>query len=249
MNDQSLQNKKAWEHRAYEFWLKSEGTPKESAEQIIQNPKKKLKSHIKYFEDIHGLKIANPCGSNGRRAVALSLLGADVTVFDISDENKRYAMELAEHAGINLSYVLGDLFDVDLDSYGEYFDILYLEGGILHYFDDIQKLMDILIKMLKPGGRIVLNDFHPFRKVMPINFFKSSVEDYFESNLISGKVAYEDFLEEGDKAFPSCTLRLYTISEILNSMIKSGFNIKEFLEEPSWTDKKLPGEITILAQK
>lgn len=41
------------------------------------------------------MKIANPCGSNGRIAVPLALLGADVTIFDISEENKRYALELA----------------------------------------------------------------------------------------------------------------------------------------------------------
>lgn len=55
----------------------------------------RLKKHSKYFQNVKDLKIANPCGSNGRRAVALALLGADVTVFDISEENKRYALELA----------------------------------------------------------------------------------------------------------------------------------------------------------
>jgi hypothetical protein len=32
-------------------------------------------------------------------------------------------------------------------------------------------------------------------------------------------------------------------------MIRSGFIIKEFNEEPSWTNKKLPGEITVYAIK
>ena len=34
-----------------------------------------------------GLKIANICGSCGKKAIPLALLGADVTVFDISEEN------------------------------------------------------------------------------------------------------------------------------------------------------------------
>lgn len=250
MKEPSAINKKAWEYRAYEYWLKNDGLPEERAKIIMENPMARLKAHGKYFCNINGLKIANPCGSNGRRAVALALLGADVTVFDISEENKKYALELADCSHVKLDYIVGDLYDIDMNVYGNYFDMLYLEGGILHYFHDIDKFMETLFLMLKPNGQIILNDFHPFRKVMSINFFKSSVEDYFETNIHNENVAYKDSLDEGENEdFPNCSLRLYTISEILNSMINSGFTIKEFNEEPSWTNRKLPGEITVYAVK
>lgn len=250
MNEQSAINKKAWEYRAYEFWLKNEGTPEERARIIMKNPMARLKEHEKYFHNVKGLRIANPCGSNGRRAVALALLGADVTVFDISEENKKYTLELAECAHVKLNYILGDLYDVDMDAYGCYFDMLYLEGGILHYFHDIDKLMKTLSLMLKPNGQIILNDFHPFRKIMPINGLKSSVEDYFDTTIHNGDVAYKDFLDEApNEEFPDCSLRFYNISEIINSMIKNGFTIKEFNEEPSWSNEKLPGGFTIYAIK
>lgn len=61
------------------------------------------------------MKIANPCGSNGIMAVRLSLLGADVTVFDISEENRRYAIELAKEAGVEIQYILGDFLETDID--------------------------------------------------------------------------------------------------------------------------------------
>lgn len=250
MNEQSAINKKAWEYRAYEYWLKNDGLPEERAKIIMKNPMERLKQHGKYFSNIKGFKIANPCGSNGRRAVALALLGADITVFDISEENKKYALELAWHSNVKLDYIVGDLYDVDMNVYGNYFDMLYLEGGILHYFHDIDRFMGTLFSMLKPHGKIILNDFHPFRKILPINFFKSSVEDYFDTNIHRGNVAYKDFLDEAEnEEFPNCSIRLYNISEILNAMIKSGFTIKEFNEEPSWTNKQLPGEITIYAMK
>lgn len=250
MNEQSEKNKKAWEYRAYEHWIKYDGLPEEYAKIIMENPMARLKKHGKYFENINGLRIANPCGSSGRRAVALVLLGADVTVFDISEENKKYAVKLASCAHVNLNYVVGDVYDIDMNVYGNYFDMLYLEGGILHYFHDIDKFMHTLFSLLKPDGKIVLNDFHPFRKVMPINFFKYSVEDYFDTEIHSGDVAYEDYLDKTEnEEFPKCALRFYTISEIINSMINSGFTIKEFNEDPSWTNKKLPGEFTIYAIK
>jgi len=250
MKEQSLINKKAWEYRAYEFWLKNDGQPETYAKTIMKDPMARLKKHGKYFTDIKGLKIANPCGSNGRRAVALALLGAEVTVFDISEENKKYALELANCSQVKLNYIVGDLYDLDRKVYDSYFDILYLEGGILHYFHDIDKFMETLFFMLKPNGKIILNDFHPFRKVMPINFFKSSVEDYFDTSMQDVDVAYKDFLDKDEKEeFPKCSCRLYNISEILNSMIRCGFTINEFNEEPSWTNEKLPGEFTVYAIK
>ena len=68
MNEQSEKNKLAWEHRAYEFWNIRDGSLKEKAEEILKNPKASLKIHQKYFEDVKGLKIANPCGSRWKKS-------------------------------------------------------------------------------------------------------------------------------------------------------------------------------------
>ena len=95
MNEQSATNKAAWEYRAYEFWIKRDGHPKEKAKEIRKDPRAGLKKHQALLENVEGKKIANLCGSNGRKAVPLALLGADVTVFDISKENEQYANELA----------------------------------------------------------------------------------------------------------------------------------------------------------
>lgn len=243
MDQYAEKNKKAWEFRSYEHAVKNIGKPMDQAALISKNPLAVLKRHGKYFKDVKGLKIGNPCGSYGRRALALSLLGAEVTVFDISEENRRYALELSEYADVKLSYEVCDVYDIDMNEYQSYFDKLYLEGGILHYFHDIDQLMKILYQLLKDFGQIILNDFHPFRKVMPINYFENTIGDYFDSNIHEGKVAYENLLE--GEEFPKCLFRYYTISDILNAMIKAGFTIKELDEAPSWTDRKLPGEITI----
>jgi SAM-dependent methyltransferase len=254
MNEISLQNKQAWEYRAYEFWNISNGTPSEKAAKIIQNPKACLRHHQKYFENIKDLQIANPCGSNGRIAVPLSLLGADVTIFDISEENKRYAIELAQSAGVSIHYEVCDFCDIDLNQYEEFFDIAYLEGGILHYFHDINKFAGVLHHIIKQNGKLILSDFHPFRKIIPVGQTgKSAVStngDYFDCEAHNSSVAYQNYFpQEEQTSFPSCTLRFYTISEILNAFINVGFTLKEFNEHPNWDDGKIPGEFTIYAIK
>ncbi|MNP37861.1 hypothetical protein D3C76_1313340 [compost metagenome] len=80
------------------------------AKKILDNPLACLKKHKQYFENVEGKKIANLCGSNGRKAVPLALLGAEVTVFDISEENRKYAIELATSVNTNIDYIVTDVY-------------------------------------------------------------------------------------------------------------------------------------------
>lgn len=250
MDKCTKQNKIAWEYNAYDFWVSQAGTPIEKAKQDIENPRAMLKNYAKYFEDVQGIKIANICGSCGKKAVPLSILGAFVTIFDISEENKRYACETAKAASTHIDYVVGDVMDIDMSVYGGYFDVVFMEGGILHYFHDINSFMDIMNKLLKSKGKIICSDFHPLRKCVDINWSGNQMSDYFSKDIVEGEMPHAKFYDdEIRKQFPKCSLRLYTLGEIINSVINSGFTIKSFEEYPAWTNKKLPGEFTILGYK
>lgn len=247
MNEQSIQNKKAWEYRAYEFWHIRDGSPEEHAKKLMQDPLACLKKHKEYFQQVEGKKIANLCGSNGRKAVPLALLGAEVTVFDISEENKKYALELAESAGVSIQYIVTDIYDLDLIKYQNTFDMLYLEGGILHYFHDIEKFMSILFSLLKNGGLMILSDFHPLRKCI-VN--GNEEVKYFDREIQSGDLAYKHYFSEYEQQhFPEVSIRLYTLSEIINSVIISGFILRKFDEHRGWKNDNIPWEFTILASK
>jgi SAM-dependent methyltransferase len=248
MNEQSIKNKNAWEYRAYEFWNKRDGTPMEKAKEILENPKATLKKHQQYFDKIEGMKIANLCGSNGRRAIPLSLLGAEVTVFDISEENKKYALELAHFANTSIDYIVGDIYDIDLVKYKNSFDILYLEGGILHYFNDIDKFMAILYSILKIDGKMILSDYHPIKRCIGSDL--KYIPNYFDNELRNGELAYKQYFEESEQQkFPDVYIRHYTLSEIINSVLKTGFTLNSFDEHRGWNNENIPWEFTILAMK
>lgn len=254
MKEQAAINKAAWEYRAYDFWTRNYGSPAEKAAGIKADPLAHLRFHKEYFENVTEKKVANPCGSNGRMAILLALLGADVTVFDISEENKRYALELAKEAGVNIRYVLGDFCETDLSEHGGAFDIVFAEGGILHYFSDIDIFTKMLCLITKENGQLILSDFHPYRKInatgSPMMSVPQTGGDYFDARLHSVNVAYQGFFPQEEQAsFPKCLCRFHTMSEIINSVIASGFTIKEFLEHPNFEDKKLPGLFTIIAYK
>ncbi len=96
---QSRMNEIAWSYRACEHWVRYSGPPDQAAAQMKNDPASFLRQDLQYLGDVEGKRVINLLGSNGRRAVPLALLGADVTVVDISPEGARYALELAEEVG------------------------------------------------------------------------------------------------------------------------------------------------------
>lgn len=250
MIDYSVQNKKAWEYNAYEFWVKQSGTPAESAKRAVENPLGMLRRYADYFDAYQGVRVANICGSCGKKAIPLALLGAEVTVFDISEQNRRYALEVAEHAGVSIGYEVGDVLEMDLGKYGGHFDVVFMEGGILHYFHDPDQFMGIMQAMLKPGGKMICSDFHPFNKIADALNLEQQTMSYFSTDIIEGEMAHARFFDrEIRDRMPRCSYRRYTVSEIINATIASGLTLTRFDEHPAWTNPDLPGEFTLVAVK
>ena len=250
LRDYSLQHKKAWEYNAYDFWVATSGTPAERAAKDKENPLKMLKWHARYFDSFEGVKIANICGSCGKKAVPLALLGADVTVFDISEDNKRYALETAEAAGTHINYEVCDVMEIDTAKYGGCFDIVFMEGGILHYFHDIDEFMSMMYALLRKGGKIICSDFHPFTKIVDSLGLEQPTMSYFSTDIFEGEMAHARFFDEEErKKVPKCKYRKYTVSEIINAIIGAGFTLQRFDEQPSWNNADLPGEFAAIGIK
>ena len=250
MKDYSRQNKEAWEFEAYEFWVKTSGPPSDRARKDVADPVRMLKWHADYFDRYEGVRIANICGSCGKKAIPLALLGAEVTIFDISEANKRYACETAEAAGVHIDFEVCDILEIDLNRYQNYFDVVFMEGGVLHYFHDIDAFMKMMHALLKPGGKMICSDFHPFTKIVDSLKLEQPSMNYFSTEIFEGEMAHARFYEEEiRRQMPRCMYRKYTISEILNSILRNGFCLKQFDEHPSWENEKLPGEFTAVAVK
>ena len=250
MKDYSCQNKSAWEHNAYEFWMKQDGSPSERARKNKENPKGMLRKYVNYFDTYEGVKVANICGSCGKKAIPLALLGAEVTVFDISEDNRKYAIEVAEAADVNINYEVCDVLEIDQEKYGGYFDVVFMEGGVLHYFHDIDEFMRIMYRLLRKGGKMICSDFHPFTKISDALNLEQNTMSYFSTEVFEGEMAHARFFdEETRKQMPKCSYRKYTISEIINAIIRSGFVLERFDEHPAWTNSNIPGEFTAVASK
>lgn len=100
--------------------------------------------------------ILMPAEGEGRNAVYAAKRGLQVTAFDISEEGRKKALRLAEAEGVSLRYEVGDFLGMDFEDNG--FDAIGLIFA--HFTPDIAPGYHAkLIRLLKPGGWIVLEVF------------------------------------------------------------------------------------------
>jgi 2-polyprenyl-3-methyl-5-hydroxy-6-metoxy-1,4-benzoquinol methylase len=251
-NNQSSKNKNAWSYRDYEHWCTNYGPSNIIGTKLKNDPYQKLEYYMNDLGDVSGKKIANLLGSAGFRAVPLAVLGADVTVVDISEENARYATELAKAAEVKINYINSDVFDIPDDIKHGNFDIVFMEFGVLHYFSDLKKFTKLVYEMIREDGFMLLRDFHPLGKFIQINDDGeiSIMGDYFDSNLKENPVAFEGFFPEVERdQFPKTYLRKWTMAEIITSFAGAGFIIKKLIEEPNPVCRSIPMSYMIKAMK
>lgn len=255
------QNLEAWNSGTYQAWLSRFGTPQEAAAKIAAEPKKRIGAALADMGgDVQGKRIANLLGSNGNKAVALALLGAEVTVVDFSEGNRKYALELAEAAGVALDYCLSDVLQLPMEQWGGRFDVVFMEFGILHYFQDLAPLFAVVHQLLAAGGVLVLQDFHPVStklissKGTTAQIRKHKVTgDYFDTALTEKDAAFSKFSPEAAEGAPKVYLRNWTLGEIVTGAAGSGLIITRLEELPNQSsdtfDRGIPKTFTLTAQK
>ena len=87
--------------------------------------------------------------------------GAHVLGIDISEEAIAVAESLAEASGIKASFVQADLFDWFAQAELPTADVVFSSYGAIPWLSDIEKWGQGVARLLKPGGRFVLVEFHP----------------------------------------------------------------------------------------
>jgi ubiquinone/menaquinone biosynthesis C-methylase UbiE len=257
----SKKNEVAWNQSPYQAWVNRYGPPEIAAEKIKDNPSGTLKSLYEYIGEVEGKKVANLLGSHGHKAVALALLGADVKVVDISSENARYARELAEASGVNIDYIVTDVLELPVEYLKNQEDIVLMELGILHYFTDLNPIMEVVSRLLKTGGKFILQDFHPFTTKLITSKGKRHTTrkhkitgDYFDTSLEEVEVPFAKFLPDvNPEELERTLIRRWNLGEIITAIADKGLYIRMLKEEPNKSsdvyDLGIPKTFTIIAEK
>lgn len=123
-DDKTEANRHAWNAGRNSAWVSAFDSPEAETRRIVTDPSHVLQHLLPNLGSVAGARICSVQGSHGRVAVALSYLGADVVVFDFAEDNRRFALELAASAGVEINYVLCDVMKANELGQNRQFDIL-----------------------------------------------------------------------------------------------------------------------------
>lgn len=181
-------------------------------------------------EDIHllgnveGKKVIELGCGGGQNCIALAKKGAVCFGIDFSEEQIEYARKLARKNKVNISFVVGDIENLNMVE-DESQDIA-ISAFAFCCVQNLDRTFKETYCILKKGGIFVLSLGHPFYNI----FWGTG--DHFDEEF---KVQRSYFLrvEVGDGV--KCSS--YTIENLVNGLIDSGFILQRILEPDPVEDK------------
>ncbi|MCF1593569.1 class I SAM-dependent methyltransferase [Streptomyces muensis] len=97
----------------------------------------------------------------GTETIAFAQRGARAVGLDFSGASVAAANGIADKAGLDVSYVQANVYDA-VEALGRRrFDVVYTGKGALCYLPDLDRWAGVVARLLRPGGRLYLVEFHP----------------------------------------------------------------------------------------
>lgn len=203
---------------------------------------------ISLLGDVEGKRLVHLLCNSGGDSLSLALRGADVTGVDISDRAIASARKLSEDNGIKANFVRSDIYGwlEDTGKRGERFDIVCASYGVVCWLPDLQGWADGISKIISPGGRFVLVEFHPASDVFDGGWnlahdypaggeplpLSEGVGDYVGDSY--GGLTPAGFVE-GEKEFENpegCRLFRWGLGEVVTALAGAGLRITALEEYP-----------------
>jgi SAM-dependent methyltransferase len=204
---------------------------------------------LELLGELSGRSLLHLSCNSGQDTLSLARLGARVTGVDISDEAIAFATQLAADTGLHAKFERADVYDWLPKAAQERrnFDRVFMSYGVLNWLSDLNALMRGVARVLAPGGRLVMVEFHPL-----VGMFEqdgragdvyssageplrsdAGVEDYVARN---GRASLTPSgWQEGEEGFVNpepCSEFAWSLGEIVEAVIASGLQLEHLRE---WT--------------
>ena len=164
----------------------------------------------------------------GQQSAAFALLGANVTVFDLSADQLRRDQEAATHYGVEIETRQGDMRDLSCFEEGA-FDIVY-HAYSLGFVPDVRTVFRQVARVVRLDGLYHFNCANPFLVGLSEKDWNGAGYTLKQPYIDGAEVTYEDQSWVYDRKKVNCSIpspREYrhTLSTLVSGLVEQGFAI------------------------
>ncbi|KAK3806404.1 MAG: S-adenosyl-L-methionine-dependent methyltransferase [Benniella sp.] len=203
--------------------------------------------------NLAGLKVCHLQCNAGQDTLSLvTKLGAQNPVgVDISDNAIDFATKLAKDSSIEATFIRADVFEYFDTVEAEQFDVVFASYGALGWLSSMERYAAGVKKILKPGGRYCIVEFHSVGYIFNEDFVheypyssggkplhsESGVSDYVatsaegEGDDIMPNLKYTTGVQNFRNPQP-CVEFCWGLADIIGSFAEAGLQLTHFKEYP-----------------
>lgn len=193
---------------------------------------KQLETH--YFNEIPGKKVLHLQCHFGIDTISIAKFHQrDVVGVDYAKKAIDKANELSASLNVSARFICSNIYNLE-NQLDDQFDIVYTSYGVLMWLDDLKKWANIISRYLKPGGKLILIEEHPFAAMLASNANGQLTPSYpyagEEPYKTHNKTSYADRKTELKN-----TTQFkwgHGLQEILNSLTQAQLVLQEINEYP-----------------
>jgi len=181
--------------------------------------------------DVNGKEVLCLAGGGGQQSAVFSLLGASVTVLDLTPEQLESDQVAARHYGYHVTTIQGDMRDLSILP-DAHFDCVYQPISTL-FVPDLRQVYAGVARVLEPGG-LYFADYAP-----PLTYLAHNQgwDGTGYTLYITEPYARGAIRETADGAMSFSRGELtgefhHLLSDILNGLIDNGLSIRTVWENP-----------------
>lgn len=184
--------------------------------------------------DVHGQALLHLQCHFGLDTLAWARRGAIVTGTDFASAGINAARTLASDAGLAATFVCCNLYDLPQHLSGQ-FDVIFTSHGVLSWLPDLSGWAQVIAHFLKPGGRFVIVEMHPFVLMFDEHRDDTALQLRYPYFPHATPLRWE---EQGSYAAPEAPIRgvsytwNHSLAEIFSALLAAGLTIDAFTEYP-----------------
>ncbi|MEM9024484.1 MAG: class I SAM-dependent methyltransferase, partial [Bacteroidota bacterium] len=177
--------------------------------------------------DVAGTDVLHLQCHFGQDSLSLARMGARVVGVDLSDRAIEAARDLNDRMQLNAQFVQSDVYGLD-ERLDRKFDTVFTTYGVLGWLPDMDRWAKVVDHFLKPGGRLILAEFHPVVWMYDDQFQRIDYS-YFNRAVIreTETGTYTDTKATFEAEYVSWN---HGLGEVLGSLLQRGLTIRDFKE-------------------